>query len=175
MFTHKKRIAYRRKFEKGKLIIGAEAVKVFAANIQGARNSPERGGILLGRKLKDKEDYVFDQVSEPAPGDKAGASFFKRQSEHHQSLVNGAWAESQGACNYLGEWHTHYENTPSPSSIDIKSWKKLMKGVRAPFPFIFFVIVGARALCVYEGNFRTEKLRKLNEHSQKDWIDWLFE
>ena len=175
MFTYKNRIVYRRKFEKGKLIIGAEAVKVFAVNIQGSRNSPERGGILLARKLKSKEDYVLDQVSEPAPGDKAGASFFKRHSNNHQNLVNDAWVKSQGACNYLGEWHTHYENTPSPSSIDMKSWRKLMKEVHAPFPFIFFVIVGARTLCVYEGNLRTGKLRRLDEQSQKGWIDWLFE
>ncbi|MCB0615995.1 MAG: hypothetical protein KDC75_21905, partial [Phaeodactylibacter sp.] len=59
--------------------------------------------------------------------------------------------------------------------VHIKSWKKLMKEVRAPFPFIFFVIVGTSALCVYEGNLGTGKLRKLNEHAQKDWIDWLFE
>jgi integrative and conjugative element protein (TIGR02256 family) len=38
--------------------------------------------------------------------------------------VNEAFAQSSGRLQYLGEWHTHPEDQPSPSTTDLGSWRR---------------------------------------------------
>jgi integrative and conjugative element protein (TIGR02256 family) len=39
----------------------------------------------------------------------------------------------------VGEWHTHPEATPAPSSIDVSEWKSLCRNNEQP---LIFVILG---------------------------------
>uniref|UniRef100_UPI003CED28D9 Mov34/MPN/PAD-1 family protein n=1 Tax=Enterobacter cloacae complex sp. 280C5 TaxID=3395861 RepID=UPI003CED28D9 len=38
---------------------------------------------------------------------------------------------SDGFLVYLGEWHTHPEDFPQPSSTDLRSWRTGLKDDRA--------------------------------------------
>jgi integrative and conjugative element protein (TIGR02256 family) len=54
-----------------------------------------------------------------------------------------AWIRTSGTLDYLGEWHTHPEDTPRPSSIDRQQWHTVCDSTTVA---IAFVIVG-RADC----------------------------
>jgi len=51
------------------------------------------------------------------------------------------WENSDFETLYLGEWHTHREDYPNPSQIDICNWRKIAcKGQNSPW--MLFIIVG---------------------------------
>lgn len=43
--------------------------------------------------------------------------------------------------DYLGEWHTHPEDSPSPSTIDTDGWQRICSKRKTP---MLFVIVGTQ-------------------------------
>jgi integrative and conjugative element protein (TIGR02256 family) len=65
-------------------------------------------------------------------------------------VIDRAWRQSGGTCTYLGEWHTHPEQHPTPSGIDWQNWQRKLLVDRFTEP-IFFVIVGIAAIHVWEG------------------------
>jgi integrative and conjugative element protein (TIGR02256 family) len=44
--------------------------------------------------------------------------------------------------DYVGEWHTHPEDVPAPSTIDLQEWSIVMK--RNPGKPMIFLIVGRK-------------------------------
>jgi integrative and conjugative element protein (TIGR02256 family) len=68
----------------------------------------------------------------------------------HQEQIDLAWKTSAGTSAYLGEWHTHPEDIPSPSFIDLMGWQKKLVFDRIG-PDIFFVIVGTAEVRAWEG------------------------
>ena len=122
MWRSTKGIVFRR-IEGGRLKITKEALIIFDNFIQDEYKKKEAGGVLLGRMMKNSDDVIIDMVSPPQKKDKRKRTYFKRNNEH-QNIINEEWEKSGGTCNYLGEWHTHPENNPTPSSIDINTWKR---------------------------------------------------
>ena len=53
--------------------------------------------------------------------------------------------------NYLGEWHTHPEDVPSPSSHDRRDWLRTLDTAQFEQSFLFFIIVGRTSIGVWEG------------------------
>jgi len=43
--------------------------------------------------------------------------------------------------DYLGEWHTHPEHSPSPSTIDTHGWQRICNTRKMP---MLFVIAGTQ-------------------------------
>ncbi|MEG7359517.1 Mov34/MPN/PAD-1 family protein [Pseudomonas citronellolis] len=53
-------------------------------------------------------------------------TFWDRRSTHrHHSVAKLRWAESNGMIRYIGEWHTHPQAYPRPSSTDVHEWQVL--------------------------------------------------
>lgn len=46
------------------------------------------------------------------------------------------WHQSGGLVDYLGEWHTHPQALPTPSSVDIREWHVLLKKYSGPLVFV---------------------------------------
>lgn len=109
------------------LKISSTALQQLRAYCQLSITDKEAGGVLLGRILLDSADVVVDEVSEPMAGDKRSRFAFYRHKRGHQIIINRRWKESEGTCNYLGEWHTHPEPIPTPSMIDWTDWKRKLK------------------------------------------------
>jgi integrative and conjugative element protein (TIGR02256 family) len=123
--------------------------------------SPEAGGILLGRYLKNSNDVVVDQVTVPMPGDQRKRNWFFRASFAHQIAIDQAWCRSSGTCNYLGGWHTHPENNPSPSLTDILDWRKRFLFDRIDSKFLCFVIVGIGSINAWQVGRRLLQVERL--------------
>jgi integrative and conjugative element protein (TIGR02256 family) len=99
----------------------------------------EQGGMLMGvaRAEKNQKFTIEDppcieiiSITEPCKYDIATRTSFKRQCNHHLIDIKRAAAKN-GNLVYLGEWHTHPQDNPVPSNIDLESWRKAFKNTMA--------------------------------------------
>jgi integrative and conjugative element protein (TIGR02256 family) len=116
---------------------------------QNLISSNESGGILIGRKIIDKNEFIVERISEPNSNDKKSRFSFFRAKNPSQEIINNTWSETEGALNYLGECHTHPESIPDYSIIDKKNWIKISKISKQNFPYLFFIIVGIVEISVW--------------------------
>lgn len=112
----------------------------------------ESGGIVLGYVHEDNNIYIL-KVSQPNTSDKASRYGFERDKKAAQIIVNSKFYESEGKVIYLGEWHTHPEPNPLPSSVDIKMIKQQYKNNKINEVFLILLIQGTESLYVglYDG------------------------
>lgn len=134
----------------GVLRIAADALAHFDAHRQHDRADPEAGGVLLGRIVVERPDAVVETVTIPSPHDRRSRFAFFRARRPTQAAINVAWEASGGAQNYIGEWHTHPEDHPSPSWIDRRDWQRLARDARFEQDALFFVIVGRISVAAWE-------------------------
>lgn len=119
-------------------------LEVFQRHVQ-KDDGTEAGGILLGH-VRGKHLEVLE-ASEPTRQDRRLRYFFERMIHGHKSLADRRWQESNGLVRYIGEWHTHPQEVPRPSSIDLDEWEILAKGRSDRRPLLA-VIVGRQNLHV---------------------------
>lgn len=105
---------------------------------QDAPAKPEAGGLLLGYRRGANLHVVT--ASEPRSTDSRSRFAFERRARGHQELADAQWRLTDGLIDYLGEWHTHPEDDPSPSAVDRAAWQTIVAN-RAPHRMLF-VIVG---------------------------------
>lgn len=146
----------------GRVKIDILALVTFQIYVQNDKKLTEAGGVLLGRFILNSNDIVIDQVSCPQKNDLRKRTFFRR-GDDHQVIINEVWKSSQGTCNYLGEWHTHPEDIPTPSVVDIVGWKKQLKDAKYEGTSLLFAVVGIEEIVMYEGKKSSFKIYKLNK------------
>ncbi|WP_199756362.1 MULTISPECIES: Mov34/MPN/PAD-1 family protein [Corallococcus] len=133
-------------------------------------HQPEAGGVMLGRRILGCDDVVIDEVTPPMEGDSRARLQFHRAPARHQSVIDARWAESRGTCLYLGEWHTHPEPIPTPSSIDLEGWSRRLKEDQFDGSSLFFLIVGMERVALWEG-FRQSRhlvpLRRITSYFEQ--------
>jgi integrative and conjugative element protein (TIGR02256 family) len=132
------------------LVKVGQATLRIKAHVQRHDRSTEAGGILLGRLLTEDGGVIVDQVTVPGPQDRKSRFRFFRAERPAQKTVDEAWTRSGGEINYLGEWHTHAEDDPTPSPHDRTDWRRLLATQRYEQDALFFVIAGRRMLRVWE-------------------------
>lgn len=152
--------------KEGKVKLSIKTINRLVAYKQNNLTKLEAGGVLLGRFIENSSNIIIDFVTKPQPTDIRKRNYFKRQSGH-QNIINKVWKASKGSCNYLGEWHTHPELYPTPSKIDINSWKKQLKKAKFYNNSLLFVIVGIKEIAIYEGNKINLSIKKLKNYESK--------
>lgn len=124
----------------GFLILPIDVLDKMKKHAQILENDFEAGGLIIGALRQKKEERFLlnspphieiTDISEPGLKDLRTRFSFVRKGKHHRLLVNKAKTISNNNIDYLGEWHTHPEANPFPSSIDIFHWKKNLKGRHA--------------------------------------------
>ena len=105
----------------------------------GNERAREAGGILLG-SYRGEHLEILD-ATEPLREDRRSRFSFIRKDRGHQDRALSAWKKSLHTDTFVGEWHTHPENDPSPSHVDLATWQELSTRSREP---LLFVIVGWR-------------------------------
>lgn len=122
------------------MAIFAESVLITFARYRQLRATDfEAGGVLLGKRRGRHFDVTHLTV--PFPTDVRTRTAFNRESSGHQSEASALWTSSGREIGYLGEWHSHPEQDPSPSNIDIRQWEKASTEMIDGLPFLA-VIVG---------------------------------
>jgi integrative and conjugative element protein (TIGR02256 family) len=114
-----------------------------SAFIQLAESEPESGGILLGKVRGPHVEII--EATHPTRIDIRSRYSFQRSPLFHRRRAFQQWRSSKGAVRYLGEWHTHPEDHPSPSKVDLKEWRKLAADRIDQRPLVA-MIVGRRAI-----------------------------
>lgn len=117
------------------IVILSEVAEILLSYRQLANNSPESAGVIIGERRG--MHLVIRTVSVPGDADIRTRFEVNRIGKHHQDKVNTAFRESSGTWQYLGEWHTHPENVPSPSMTDYSSWNK---NLCSPDPLILIIV-----------------------------------
>jgi integrative and conjugative element protein (TIGR02256 family) len=123
--------------------ISFEVLKKMFHYVQNDNNKPEAGGILIGHDLEDNNFSITD-ISIPSVYDKSSRFNFTRSKKNAQQILNKFFKESNGKKIYLGEWHTHPEDYPTPSLLDNKSILERMQKDVLNSEIIFMIIVGRK-------------------------------
>lgn len=153
-----------------KIKISDDVLQMMFSFAQDHKNSPESGGILIGRVLDCNSSIIVDHASQPMESDVQTRHRFIRKAAEHQEFFNQIWESSEGRCFYFGEWHTHPETHPTPSAIDKREWRKLLEKSIQDQNQLFFVIVGTTELVVWYGQRQANKdtFLKLGYYSRNE-------
>lgn len=68
-------------------------------------------------------------------------------------FIEEDYEQSEHTRFYIGEWHTHPENSPIPSTIDYSSIEDNYQTASLVIPFLFMIIVGMETfhISIYNG------------------------
>ena len=122
------------------ILLGHDPIERISADAARYAGRKERGGILLG--YRRGPHLEVNEATLPMLWDWGSMFSFRRSARGHQSIALGRWRNSGQTVDWLGEWHSHPEPLPSPSGIDLGSWRNIVRNRGAPMAFL---IVG------YEG------------------------
>lgn len=104
-------------------------------------DDPERGGIILGRLFPENSKIIVTDIIESKQGQSQRMGF-KMNINEVQEIMHKIWEESGGKVTYLGDWHTHPENNPSPSLIDHATFRMNYFGSKIDQNLLLYIIVG---------------------------------
>lgn len=131
--------------------ISRELISGMSSFIQDDNKKPESGGILIGY-YQEKDSYIITDFTQPRNGDKQSRYEFIRSKKNAQKVLISLFKESDGKKIYLGEWHTHPEDNPTPSGTDISSIKNRIKHDRLNSETIFMIIFGRKSFYICSVN-----------------------
>lgn len=126
------------------LNFGDDVLHRFDSFVQTGGRS-EAGGILLG--TVHAKGILITKATKPTRADCSMRYMFQRSEIGHRVVARRTFEASGGRVRYLGEWHTHPQDIPIPSILDISEWRKLAKK-RADKRPLLSVIVGRKSLYV---------------------------
>ena len=131
---------------KNKIVeIEMNVLDVFSSFKQVNRK-PENGGILLG--ILEEDRILITRASIPTSLDSKSRYRFTRNKKSAQIIIDYEFINSDGSVIYLGEWHTHPENFPSPSQTDLRMIQKQYEKNVINEPFLFMIIIGLQNIFV---------------------------
>ena len=107
----------------------------------------EQFGVLIGSRIEDESNIWIDRCTTPKKRDISQRARFVMKDPLHQQSINKAFEQSNGELGYIGTWHTHPQNVPIPSIIDLNDWEQCT--LRNPDRLLVFVIVGNEQVNIY--------------------------
>jgi integrative and conjugative element protein (TIGR02256 family) len=118
----------------GEVVIISGTVVILCASFRNDRF--EAGGVLIGNR-RDSHFEIVD-ATPPFRDDTRSYARFIRCDAQHNLLLAKQWEKSGRSLTYLGDWHTHPEDHPTPSPTDLSEWKKLRDTLQVPLVFLIF-------------------------------------
>lgn len=144
------------KFDKYIVSISEDVIDILHTFCQDSNEKLEAGGILIGYFT---EYHIFiTKVSTPNCYDKRTRYSFVRDKGAAQAIVDYEFLNNSGSMIYLGEWHTHPEDFPTPSFQDKKMIKEHFSKSKLNEPFILLLIQGIKD--IYLGVYSIDGLYK---------------
>ncbi|KQW23199.1 hypothetical protein ASC80_07870 [Afipia sp. Root123D2] len=121
--------------------VAKEALATFAANRQLRFYQREAGGQLFARVRGN--DWEIVTATGPRSRDRRGRFSFwpHRASEQKEIFEHHALG-----LDYVGDWHTHPEDAPKPSSDDLTSIGEIVRRSTHHLPGFLLLIVGRKPL-----------------------------
>lgn len=135
--------------EKFSVEISETVYQKIESYISGYDYNIESGGILVGVLNPVRNSITITDITEPYSQDKRTRYRFQRMEKGHQEAMNQLWEESNFKKTYLGEWHTHNQEIPQPSYIDIRNWIGISNKNSNNSEKMIFIIVGTKEIGVW--------------------------
>jgi integrative and conjugative element protein (TIGR02256 family) len=126
------------------IVLHAQPLDMLETFTQYSKKAPESGGIILGKLINEQINIL--KLSVPTPLDKASRTNFERSKVGAQIILDYEFYNSNGQLTYLGEWHTHPERFPTPSSTDLYMLKDQFKNNKLNTGFLLLLIKGTKGL-----------------------------
>jgi integrative and conjugative element protein (TIGR02256 family) len=132
------------KIDNYSITLSPEALEILDTYIQRKPSDPEGGGIILGMIAGDV--IQLQRLSVPTELDIRSRTGFVRHRLSAQIVINHEHANTYGQVTYLGEWHTHPEDHPTPSGTDITMIKRQFWQNKIHTDFLILLIQGRETL-----------------------------
>ena len=116
------------------------------------RDGDELCGVLMGTQVGDNL-YRISKISPPCIKSHARCGC-ERDAAMANRFIEEDYNQSEYTRFYIGEWHTHPEDNPTPSSIDYSSIKDNYQSASLVVPFLIMIIVGTVSfhISIYNGD-----------------------
>lgn len=124
-------------------------VEVMWHQLQITTNSPESGGILVGRENMSNNNFIIEFATAPMPDDIRKRTRYIRKDKGHLNFYQDLYDKNNGIYRYVGEWHTHPEKIPRYSGIDRNNWKRIAQNDNGN-DFHYHVIAGTEAIRIWK-------------------------
>tara|TARA_R100000306_G_scaffold57998_1_gene56329 strand:- start:8752 stop:9291 length:540 start_codon:yes stop_codon:yes gene_type:complete len=111
----------------------------FHTHAQHSDGSPEAGGQLFANITKDGSHWLVSNATGPRPSDKRQRFFFSPDRRAERREIH---AEFEQGKHYVGDWHTHPQQSPQPSARDTRSMGEIFEKSTHQLPGILMIIVG---------------------------------
>ncbi|WP_157703143.1 Mov34/MPN/PAD-1 family protein [Alkalispirochaeta alkalica] len=118
------------------VIFSEDVIEILKRYQQNTNDGLESGGLILG-KIRG-EHFEVTHLTTPQPKDKQNRFSFERNDPEHVKIMQKLKNSSNKEICYLGEWHTHPEDNPIPSGIDMHEWNSIRK--KRKYQVIFLII-----------------------------------
>ncbi|WP_334151201.1 Mov34/MPN/PAD-1 family protein [Hyphomicrobium sp.] len=115
----------------------SEVLQHFQKNKQDAFWKSEAGGQLFARI--NGKSWEIIKATGPRRSDYRRRFHFFPSRKDDQAEINISFSDG---LHYVGDWHTHPEDSPTPSSLDLSSMVDLVKSSKHQLPGFLMVIVG---------------------------------
>lgn len=114
-----------------------EVVKHFIVHRQQGKIKTEIGGQLFAHFVKSEVRVI--RATGPNSADKRGLIWFRPDQQRQNIEIKKCFEDG---LHFVGDWHTHPERKPSPSSLDLESMEDCFKKSRHQLKAFIMVIVG---------------------------------
>ena len=120
-----------------------EALLASLAALRSSRLPNETGGIILGMVDTDRKLMHLVHALDAPPDSKEEPNAFERGTQGLLSVFRTAQARSMHQLTYVGEWHSHPDNSAvMPSAIDIDQFRWLSEEMRLEETPVVMLITG---------------------------------
>ena len=130
--------------------IKQEVVNELKSNAQ--REGNELCGILMGLQVGDN-CYRISKISPPCVKSHTRCDC-ERDAAMANQFIEEDYKTSEHTRFYIGEWHTHPEDNPTPSAVDYRSIEDNYQSASLVAPFLLMIIVGTESfhISIYNGD-----------------------
>ena len=133
--------------------------------------SCEAGGVLIGRENITNNNLIIEYASEPLACDRRTPYSFIRIDKGHVDFFNNLYNKNQEIYFYVGEWHTHPEEIPMYSIMDLLNWKRICRRIKGSHTQIH-IIAGSDAICLWEFSSSTKTAKKIFTILWRDVLEY---
>jgi integrative and conjugative element protein (TIGR02256 family) len=117
--------------------LSAEVIAHFARHRQHGKIKTEIGGQLFAQFVNNEVRVVT--ATGPSASDKRSRFWFMPDQGRQNMEIKRLF---EGGLHFVGDWHTHPEPSPRPSSLDIQSMRDCFKKSRHELKAFLMIIVG---------------------------------
>lgn len=104
----------------------------------------ESGGILICYENTRSRNFTVANATRPQPSNVRSRLAVQLKSGHYMTMK-----KLDSPYGYIGTWHTHPTQFPTPSDVDLADWKKCIQINCNTTSALIFIIVGIEGFRVW--------------------------